>query len=241
MITPDQLQGDRLILTSEQQHYLRRVLRLKGGDRFLATTGQGNLWLAQLPLADPTGEAHLLEQRSGPPPLPVEIYLLAALPKTGFDEVVRQATELGVGQIMPVISERTLLKPSPQKLERWRRIAQEATEQCERAEVPAIADPLSWVQVLTQPVITEIPVTGRFLCAARGASAPLWQTVQRSHKAQNSRIALAVGPEGGWTPGEIETAIAHQFQPVSLGSTILRAVTAPLAAIALIQAVYSKS
>lgn len=127
-ISPFQLQSGQISLTQQQQHYLGRVLRLREGDRFIAMDGMGKWWLAQL-----TGEqAQVLEPLEVQTELPVSITLMVALPKgNGFDEVVRCCTELGVACIAPVVSDRTLLNPSPQKLERWRRIAAEAAEQSE--------------------------------------------------------------------------------------------------------------
>ncbi len=140
-IAPSQKQQEQIILTAEQQHYLYRVLRLAEGDRFIAMDGQGQ-WL----LTEITGEqARVLEELEiKNQELPTAITLISALPKNGFDEVVRCCTELGVTCIAPVISKRTVLKPSSQKLQRWQKIAQEAAEQSERAFVPKILDPVSF-------------------------------------------------------------------------------------------------
>jgi hypothetical protein len=120
-IAPSQFQQEQILLTPQQQHYLGRVLRLCDGDRFIAMDGKGKWWLAQL-----EGEkAQVLEPLTVQTELPVSITLMVALPKgNGFDDVVRCCTELGVAVIAPVVSDRTLLNPSPQKLERWYRVAQ---------------------------------------------------------------------------------------------------------------------
>ena len=130
-IAPSQLLPPHLSLTPEQHHYLCRVLRLGAGDRFIAMDGQGHWWLAELG-AD-ASQAQVLEQLPIQHELPITVVLLVAMPKgNGMDDIVRQATELGVAAIVPILSDRTLLQPSPQKLDRWRRIAQEAAEQSER-------------------------------------------------------------------------------------------------------------
>lgn len=235
-IAPTQLQTETLTLTPEQAHYLRRVLRLKSGDRFIANAPD-HPWLAAL---TETLSAQLIQALPSPPPLPVHIHLLAALPKTGFDEVVRQSTELGVGSIWPILSDRTLLQPSGQKCDRWQRIAQEATEQCERASVPTIHPPSRWADA-SQRAIAQ----ARYIGAARAETQHLlkaidadWATGKLKGNHELAQVAIALGPEGGWTDTELDWAIAQGYQPVSLGSTILRAVTAPLAAIALIMAKY---
>jgi 16S rRNA (uracil1498-N3)-methyltransferase len=227
-IASSQLQQEQIILTSEQQHYLCRVLRLREGDRFIAMDGMGKWWLAQLTGA----QAKILEILCVETELPVAITLIVALPKgNAFDEVVRICTELGVASIAPVVSDRTLLHPSPQKLERWRRIAKEAAEQSERAIVPAILEPVTF-----SCAVASTTATHRYICEARGNYPHLKTAIDGVPT--KSQIAIAIGPEGGWTETEIENALHAGFQPVSLGKRILRAVTAPIVALSLITASY---
>lgn len=218
VISKSQLDQSLIALTSEQQHYLYRVLRLKAGDRFIAMDGEGQNWLAELEAE----QATLTEPIQTQSELAIAITLLLALPKTGFDDVVRQTTELGVSCIVPVISDRTILNPSPNKLDRWRRIAQEAAEQSERQIVPTILEPMKFTEAL------ELPTSQKLICAERGNSLHLLDRFVQQD------VAIAIGPEGGWTEVELERAIAASYQPVSLGARILRAVTAPLAAVSLI-------
>ncbi|MBD2391162.1 16S rRNA (uracil(1498)-N(3))-methyltransferase [Aphanizomenon flos-aquae NRERC-008] len=219
-----QIQATQLLLTSQQQHYLLRVLRLRDGDQFIAMDGMGEWLLAQL-----QGEqGKILGSLAVKMELPVSITLMMALPKgNGFDEVVRCCTELGVTCIAPVLSDRSLLNPSSQKLERWRRIASEAAEQSERTFVPTILDPVTFNTFLNKAVATH-----RYICEARGNYPHLKQVINNT----TNDIIIAIGPEGGWTNQEIEMAVKLEFQPISLGRRILRAVTAPIVAISLIGA-----
>lgn len=232
MVEPSQVVADQLRLTSAQQHYLYRVLRLGAGQRFIALDGQGQQWVATL-----TAESERAALTATPPSPQVvqaSITLAIALPKgSGFDDVVRQTTELGVSTLQPVISDRTLHQPNPKKLERWQRIAAEATEQSERLLLPQILPPLPWREYLKQP--TE---GYRWICVARGDAPHLLTAAQASDPALP--VVVATGPEGGWTEAEVEGAIAAGFQPVSLGPYILRAVTAPLAALTLVAAARSR-
>ena len=279
MLATSQLQDDIIYLRASQTHYLRRVLRLGEGDRFIALDGQGQGWVASL---GPEAEvAEIVEPWQCHTELAVPLHLVIAMPKTGMDDIVRQATELGVSSICPVVSDRTILKPSPKKVDRWRRIAQEAIEQCERQWVPAIADPIPVEEALaTLPTRyaqnkhnetnqgqnqhdetkheqtkhdetqhdEEKPV--KWICVARsdGAAKPPQHLLEvmleqmplpsLSDPAEAiTSLTIAVGPEGGWTPSEVERAIALGYVPISLGPRILRAVTAPLSAIAIIAAV----
>ena len=227
VIAPSQLQDDQIELTNQQQHYLSHVLRLQDGDRFIAMNGQGQWWLARLSGA----QACVLEPMLVQTELPVSLTLMVALPKgNGFDEVVRYSTELGVASIAPVISDRTLLTPSPQKVQRWRRIAQEAAEQSERTFVPTILEPVSFTVGLA-----AMTATARYLCVARGSHPHLKNTINFRDA---TSVLIATGPEGGWTVTEVECATRAGFQSVSLGRRILRAVTAPTVALSLIAAAY---
>jgi 16S rRNA (uracil1498-N3)-methyltransferase len=241
-IAPSQLSGNQISLTLEQQHYLRRVLRLQPGAHFIALNGQGQGWLAEI-VEEPT-KARILEAIAMQTELPVAVTLIVAVPKgNGMDDIVRQATELGVATILPMISDRTLMHPSPQKLARWRRIAQEATEQSERQVIPDLSNPIPWVKALNHWNQTNSTC---YLCTARGDRPHLLTCLQTDQKPPNlsspsslppSPLTIATGPEGGWTELEIEQAIAAGYQPVSLGHRILRAVTAPIVALSLVAAV----
>lgn len=234
-IAPSQFDPPHISLTREQQHYLNRVLRLKSGDRFVAIDSGGKWWLSSLE-QHTSGElaAIALEQLEVQTELPIAITLIAALPKgNGFDEVVRSCTELGVSVIQPILSDRTLLTPSPQKLDRWQRIIREAAEQSERQIIPILNHPIPLVSAIANAQNFD----HRYICVARGENPPLlhcWQTAERK---RGETIAIAIGPEGGWTPEEVAQAMDARFQPVSLGKRVLRAVTAPIVALSVIAAV----
>ncbi|MCU0526456.1 MAG: 16S rRNA (uracil(1498)-N(3))-methyltransferase [Elainella sp. Prado103] len=227
-LDPAQILDRQISLTEPQQHYLYRVLRLRPGQQFIALDGQGQSWLATLQpdrsiaLIAETGAA--IEAATE---LAIPLTLLIALPKTGMDDIVRQATELGVQRIVPILSQRTLLQPSPQKLERWQRIAQEAAEQSERPIVPEIYSPQPWSEALTQ---WHSDQTASFICEARGHPPHLLTCLSRETR---PTWTVAIGPEGGWTEDELTQAITIGYQAVSLGSRILRSITAPLVALSL--------
>ena len=236
-ILPAQIQNNSIDLTPEQHHYLTRVIRLQNGSRFQAILfqtgdakdGTGNLYLAEL--TDDT--AQIIELIDTPNPGNTQsIILICALPKgNNFDDIVRACTELGVTEILPALSDRTLLQPSPQKLQRWHKIAQEAAEQSERFTIPSIGEP----QTL-QTIFAQLPaLSHRYLCEARGEQPHLLTCLQNTP--HHNPIILAIGPEGGWTDGEISLALHDDFQLVSLGRQILRTITAPIVALSIVSAV----
>jgi 16S rRNA (uracil1498-N3)-methyltransferase len=224
-INPSQIDYSNIILTTEQHHYLTRVIRLQSGGQFQAIDGTGNLYLAELV----TDTAEIIQLITDDRELPQPVSLICALPKgNNFDDIVRACTELGVTEIHPALSDRTLLDPSPQKLQRWRKIAQEAAEQSERTLIPTIAEPQA-----VQTIFTATPdASHKYICAARGEHPHLLTCLQSTPL--NQPIILAIGPEGGWTDAELDRAMQCGFQPVSLGRRILRTITAPIVALSII-------
>ena len=229
VVTPQQIEGNLIYLKEEQEHYLRRVVRLSNEDYFIAMDGHGNCWQVQLTLHGGNIVELLTDNRE----LPVAVTLIVALPKgSGFEEIIRCTTELGVHQLQPVISDRTLLKPSPNKLDRWRKIAQEAAEQSERQIVPYIASPIYVQEAFSRANNLNIP---KYIAFARSCTPHLQHFLNRDFfPSLPGQMIIATGCEGGWTKKEVEQAINCNFQEVSLGKRILRAVTAPIMAMALI-------
>lgn len=240
-ISPSQIHDDTIALTPDRHHYLTRVLRLQGGGQFHAIDGTGALYLAELTADRSQPFAKIIEivtpSNGGSQPLadreqPPAITLICALPKgNNFDDIVRACTELGVASILPALSNRTLLNPSPQKLQRWRKIAQEAAEQSERLVIPTIAEPQPLPAIFSQ--LAEH--SAKYFCEARGEY-PHLLTCLQSSQPHDLPIVIAIGPEGGWTTGEIDLAIQHDFQLVSLGRHILRTITAPIVALSIVTA-----
>jgi 16S rRNA (uracil1498-N3)-methyltransferase len=228
-IASHQCTAQTIHLTSEQQHYLTRVLRLKEGDRFIAMLDQGEWWLAQL--QNTLTEAQLIEPIAIETELAQPITLIAALPKgQGFDDVVRMVTELGVTTLIPILTARTLVNPSKQKLERWRRIATEAAEQSCRQMVPEIFAPIPFTEALVLAQSDRFSSQHPFICVTDRAAPNLLEALRKTPK---QGILILVGPEGGWTPEEQTAAITQGFTPVSLGHRVLRAITASIAVIAI--------
>jgi 16S rRNA (uracil1498-N3)-methyltransferase len=213
-------------LTGEQQHYLQNVLRFKRGDRFIALDGKGQAWFASIG----DGSANLLEPIAGSTELPRPVTLFVAIPKNGFDDIVRASTELGVNRIVPLLTRRGIVKPSAGKADRWRKIATEAVEQSERQIVPIIEEPRDFLKIVEDRSRSH-PTS--YICVTRRTVDPLLSRLQ--HR-EPEEIAIAIGPEGGWTDEEIDRAIAAGWIPVSLGKRVLRTITAPLVALSLINA-----
>ena len=237
LVVKKQIQGDLIELDPQQLHYLLRVLRLKNGDRFVAMNGVGEAWLAQIQ----DKGANILEAIELNTELSVSLSLITALPKgSGYEQIIRCCTELGASNFVPVISDRTILKPSSNKVQRWRKIAAEAAEQSERQIVPTILEPTKFTSAISE--ISEANSGSKYICVARKDVPRLWHCLGNLENLGNitqPEIVIATGCEGGWTDLEIDKAIAVGFQPVSLGDRILRAITAPIVASSLVSATIS--
>ena len=233
VIDPSQRQQEYIFLTLEQQHYLKKVLRLKSGEKFISLNGKGQSWLVQLK----ENTAEIIESLDNKTELNINVTLLIALPKgKGFEQIIRCCTELGVTNLVPVISDRTLLQPSANRLSRWRKIAQEAAEQSERQFVPTIHESMNFSLALKW--VKENGFSSqKYICVARSHGPHLGEYLFNFQQQQRDQsIIIATGPEGGWTDIEVEKANNIGFKPVSLGKRILRAITAPIVALSLIVA-----
>ena len=230
LIPPHRLVGPdpELPLVAEELHYLRRVLRLRDGDRFALVDGAGRLWSATLV----GGTRALLDQPvDGPlqsqarPLLPLELAL--ALPKRDGELVLRMACELGFDRLTPLRAERSV--PGPFNRERCKLILREAVEQCERLWSPELGALLPAEACLAQP-----PLGLGLLATTRREGLPLLAAVLEQTSLSAQGVVMAIGPEGGWSPAEEELALSQGWIPVSLGPTILRSSTAAVAAAALL-------
>ena len=223
-----------IALTADQKHYLCNVLRLETGAEFIALDRQDGWWLAKLVSLDIAEIIAKLENNSE---LVTQITLGIAMPKgSNIESVIRQTTELGVRQIVPLFSDRTILKPDneigKQKRDRWQRIAEEAAELSLRNYVPEISLPQTFRSWLSEIANSSSPIL-KYICVTSPDAPHLLIDLQKTDYQQ---IAIATGCEGGWTDKEEQIAIAAGFVAVSLGDRVLSAVTAPVVALSIVSA-----
>lgn len=221
--------GESLIIPEDQLHYLQRVLRLGSGDKFIAMSGRGERWLAQIVGC----EAVLIELLTESRELPQEIYLGVAMPKlAGMESIIRQTTELGVHRIIPLTSHRSLLQPSSNKLDRWRKIAQESAELACRSIVPQIDAPITLKEFLSLD-----PDRFRLIGSTAPDTMPLLELLHHN----DNPITILTGPEGGWSDQETQIATDRGWKAMSLARGVLAATTAPVAALSVVNAYLSLS
>ncbi|MGC8791792.1 MAG: RsmE family RNA methyltransferase [Bryobacteraceae bacterium] len=228
----DRVREQHAVLSGEPADHLRRVLRARPGDLYELSDNQ-SVYLAEIQ-GFGRGEVlfRILERLPAEQP-PLRLVLQAALVKFDrFEWIIEKATELGVEQIQPVVaarSEKGLELGAVKRLERWRRIAREASQQARRARLPEITLPVSFEAALAESF------TWRFFLDEERSGAPLLRALPpAAERRSEDRVAILVGPEGGWTESERAAASAAGWHAVTLGSYILRAETAATAAVALL-------
>jgi len=217
--------GNRdLILTENERHYLRRVLRLRVNDAVAVIDGCGHLWNARLN----AGAALTLDTDPSAPaenePRPrQQLGLAVALVRRGMDDLLRMACELGMDRFQPLQTARCTPQ-AEHRPERWSSILREAAEQCERLWQPTL-HPLRSLQEWSPPPPSQLAVAATRCDQAQELSLWLEQAA-----IPDQDLWLVIGPEGGWTEEEMVLFGERQWQPVGLAPTILRTSTAGVSA-----------
>jgi 16S rRNA (uracil1498-N3)-methyltransferase len=214
-------------LTGDQALHLARVLRAEPGQIYDVVAG-GFLHRAEIITVSEREVLFTLhEELESNAALPLHL-LLAVFKFDHMEWAIEKATELGVSRITPILARRTekhLAQSALKRSDRWRRIALESSKQSRRTDIPEIADPIPLKQALAEessPTHILLSETEQTLTLTEALIS-----------ARHPQTALAIGPEGGWTPEEITLFTENKWQSVTLGPRILRAETAAIAAIAI--------
>ena len=216
-------------LTGDQAAHLARVLRAEPGQIF-DVVANGFLHRAEITSVSEREVVFALhEELEAEAALPVHL-LLAVFKFDHLEWGIEKATELGAARITPVLARRTekhLAQAAAKRVERWRRIVREAAQQSRRSDVPEVDDPqtlktaLQSMSAQTKLLLAETEQENTIAAALQGAS---------------QSVALAIGPEGGWTAEEMQLFTEHGWKHVTLGPRILRAETAAIAGLAICSA-----
>lgn len=221
-----------LSLDRKQSHYLATVLRMRVGEELVLFNGRDGAWLARIASADRKGVAVQPAEMIAPQPEPADLwYGFAPLKAARLDYLVQKATEMGACAIQPVLTRFTQI--GAPKHERLVANAIEAAEQCEVLNLPVIEPPIGLDALLAG--WREIHGDRRLVFADEGT--PSASPLATLAGLEGARVGLLIGPEGGFAEDERQKLHAADFvHPISLGPRILRADTAAVAALAVIQA-----
>lgn len=224
----EQVDGDTVAITETAQfHHLKDVLRLKTGERVSVFDGAGNEYDGAITAIGEKQAIIKVKVSRTAQPSQVELAIACAIPKGDrMDEIIDQLTQLGVVRIIPMLTERVVVKldvaKKASRLERWRAIAQSAAAQSQRHVLPTIEPVTGLADVISRAGDYDL----KLIPHLSGERRPLKDAVAG---AEHKRTLVLIGPEGDFTPEEVALAIKAGFLPVSLGDTVLRVATAAVA------------
>lgn len=223
---------NRISITDEKAHYLISVLRCRKGDDLIVFDGKGNCLKTRILKADRREViTEVIENFPCDTESHINITLVQGLLKgEKMDLVIQKTTELGVKEIIPVVTERSQMRET-RKVTRWRKIAEEASRQSGRSIIPVIHDPIKFFDILNL-LRPSNKVNGLLFYEEGGMK--LSEAVS-SFVPRPSSLFIFVGPEGGFTKEEVFLAKEKGLFVTSLGERILRAETAAISAVALVQ------
>jgi 16S rRNA (uracil1498-N3)-methyltransferase len=226
-VDPKDIQDGRFRLGPTESRHVATVLRKKPGDTLSLFDGEDRSYQVRLSVVTaPCVEGTILESHPLPV-LPYALHLFQGLPKNDkFEFILEKMTELGVAEVSPLITERTIAKISidslPVRLNRWEKILLAATKQCGRGHVPTVSAPISFDEAMSR-------------CSSEDLTLFPWEgeedkSLRQALRASTPKIInIFIGPEGGFSFAEVERARRQGAVTVSLGPHILRTETAGLA------------
>jgi len=230
----EQISGDKAAITdADQVHHIRDVLRLKAGDTIIVFDSAGREYKATITAVNKKQVELNLTPLKDRKSSTVRLTVACAIPKAGrMDDIIDHLTQLGVERIIPMLTDRVVVKldlvAREARLSRWQKIAQSSAQQCRRSNVPAIS-PVTDVK----DIIKSARDFDLKLIPHLSDERTLIKDILAKSRAKN--IIVLIGPEGDFTPEEVSLALQNDFIPVSLGNTVLRVATAAIAVTAYIR------
>jgi len=234
LVSPQDIKGEEVHIKGTDAHHLAQVLRLKEGNRIIVFTGTGvEYQVAIKSISAGLVIGDIRDIISSDRDSRIIVTLVQGIPKGDKMElIIQKCTELGIAKIIPVLTERTVVKLEEDKKEkrrqRWQKIAQESSKQCKRATVPQVEEICTWGQYLAS-IDNE------------GSTLVLWENEStlglKTYLEENrnlDQVTLIIGPEGGLSQQEVDKLLEQGAQTVSLGPRILRTETAGLAALVMV-------
>ena len=231
------IKADSIYITGPEAHHILDVMRLKISDEVVVFDGTGREYTGIVKAADRKSlEVQIKSARESSVGIGPLITLIQAIPKkTKMDYIAEKATELGVSRIIPVTTERTIPEWNDAKkanvVQRWQKLAQEASKQCGRPDIPEVSPIMEFKEAITAAVCDL-----KLIAVLSDKAIKLKDALKDSGGA---KIAVAIGPEGDFTPEEAEDALKAGFRIVSLGPRVLKSDTAGLAVLSMINYEYA--
>lgn len=228
-VDPSQIIDDHIYIHGGDVNHIRNVLRMKKGDELSVSDGQGQDYFCRIEQLDPDAiRLHIDNSWASYVELPVEVTLFQGLPKADKMElIIQKSVELGAFRIVPVVTERTIVrldeKKAEKKQKRWQQISESGAKQAGRGRIPQVGPMMTFQEALASAKRLDgclIPYE-----RAKGMAASR-ETIRGMKDCK--RIGVFIGPEGGFSEKEIKEAMAAGAHPITLGRRILRTETAGL-------------
>jgi 16S rRNA (uracil1498-N3)-methyltransferase len=235
-VNKEQIADNKVTLTGSDVSHIRTVLRLKAGDS-IQVISDSDQWLTVRLIEVKAKEVHgeIIDSKTVNLESPLTVHLGQAMIKgNAFDVILRKSVELGVHSVTPLTTERCVVKTpeGSNKIERWKKIVLESSKQCGRSKIPQVAEMAKSLDVFCRNN------KDRDLKLIFWEQEPNTRLKDIRLNVTPRSVAILIGPEGGFSQAEIETVREYGFQSVSLGPRILRAETAPLVALSLLQSLW---
>lgn len=235
-IAPENWNADALVLRESEVHHARAVLRLELGERVVVFNGRGHEITAEITKV--TREEIQLRKlhQAQMPALRCEITLAQAIPKgRNMDLIVQKGVELGAAEIAPIISDRTIVhlqnREAVQKQAKWQQVAIEAAKQCGQNWLPRVQIARKLSDFLATVEAGVSPAQLRLIGSLQSDAVHLKTVIaeyEREHQSRPISVLMCIGPEGDFTPAELNLARSHGCRPITLGPIILRVETAAI-------------
>ncbi len=234
-VAPSQIDGVEIRIHGTDVNHMKNVLRMKPGEQMEVSDGAGTVYLCELKSYEAEQAIlHIADSRQDRVELASKVYLFQGLPKSDkLELIVQKAVELGVYEIIPVATRRSVVrldeKKAGKKVQRWNAIAESAAKQSGRNRIPQVHDVMTFPQTLAYARDFDVKLIPYE--KAEGMDA-LRRTVDGIGTGQS--VGVWIGPEGGFETEEVEQAAAAGAEPVSLGRRILRTETAGIAVLSIL-------
>ncbi len=234
-IDKNAIKADQVVISGKEAHHIKDVIRLKPGDRFIGFDGAGRSYTLRILDCVMDVSAKIEKVSSSKIAIP-EILLCCALPKKGkMDYIIEKATELGVTDIVPMITSHTIVKVDKvsglNKHRRWKKVALEASKQCGRDTLPTIHGVTNFKDALK--MTEKLGYKNRLMPYVCESTVHIKDALCK----KQGKTAIFIGPEGDFSEEEIVIAKDYGFKTVSLGELVLKVDTAAIFAISLIHSI----
>ncbi len=231
-LPPELCRADAFSLSESDAHHAVKVLRLREGDEVTVLDGVGGVMECTIRTAGKRDVVVAVKHRIQTPALACRIHLIQAIPKAKLMEsIIQKSTELGVARIMPLLAERVVThldgEGAEAKAAKWQQVAIEAIKQCGQPWLPKVEPPQSPAEWLKRGDSAELALVGALRPGSRHPRA-FFESFIHEHGRKPQDVAIWIGPEGDFTPAELDAAEAAGAKPITLGPLVLRVETASI-------------